>query len=255
MQHRAAWVIFPFVIRFENVTKTYERHGVATHALRGVNFHVGRGEFVAVIGRSGSGKSTLLHLASALDLPTAGSVFIDDASIAAMSETERTILRRYRVGLVFQFFNLLPTLPLEWNIAMPLLLDGKMMSAVRPRVHALLDRVGLLHRAAALPDQLSGGEMQRIAIARALIADPVLLLADEPTGNLDSATSEAIMDFLRQTAHENNRTTLLVTHDMNVAAMADRVVRLRDGLVEEAAVARIESPTTSAAPLPASQRA
>ncbi|QOJ13496.1 MAG: ABC transporter ATP-binding protein [Planctomycetia bacterium] len=221
------------MIEFLDASRVYHRRGAAaTHALRGVTLSVARGEFVAVIGRSGSGKSTLLHLAAALDLPSGGIVRIDGRATSEMSETQRTTLRRHRVGLVFQFFNLLPTLPIEWNVAMPLLLDGRRLGTVRPRVHELLDRIGLRSRAGDYPDQLSGGEMQRVAIARAVLVEPSILLADEPTGNLDTATSESIMGFLRTTAHESGRTTLLVTHDMAVAAQADRVVTLRDGRVE-----------------------
>jgi putative ABC transport system ATP-binding protein len=219
------------MLEFDGVTKAYQRRGVATQALAGVTLRIRAGEFVAVVGPSGSGKSTLLHLAAALDLPSRGRVRVAGHDTAAMSDAQRTALRRHRVGLVFQFFNLLPTLYLEWNIAMPLLLDGRRMSGVRARVTALLARIGLEQRAADLPDALSGGEMQRVAIARALVTEPALLLADEPTGNLDSATSASIMALLRETAHQNGRTTLLVTHDMQVAGQADRIVRLRDGAV------------------------
>jgi putative ABC transport system ATP-binding protein len=221
------------MLRFESVIKVYHRRGAATRALDGLSLVVEPGEFVAVVGRSGSGKSTLLHLAAALDLPTQGRVFVQGRDTADMTESQRTELRRYRVGLVFQFFNLLPTLPLDRNVALPLLLDGRRMSSVRARVDELLERIGLRPRANAFPDELSGGEMQRIALARALVTDPVLLLADEPTGNLDSATCRDIMQLLQQTARENGRTTLLVTHDAGIAAQADRVIRLRDGRVDE----------------------
>jgi len=220
------------MLGFEDVCKVYERRGRPTRALDGLSLHVARGEFVAVVGPSGSGKSTFLHLAAALDLPTDGHVRIEGRDTSAMSESQRTELRRYRIGLVFQFFNLLPNLPLDRNIAMPLLLDGRRFSSIRPAVHALIERIGLGSRASAYPDELSGGEMQRVAIARALVTDPALLLADEPTGNLDSTTSAEIMDMIRETAHENRRTTILVTHDTEVAARADRVIRIRDGRVE-----------------------
>lgn len=220
------------MLRFDDVAKVYERRGRPTRALDGLSLRAARGEFVAVVGPSGSGKSTFLHLAAALDLPTSGRVHLDGKDTKAMSETERTELRRYRIGLVFQFFNLLPNLPLDRNIAMPLLLDGRRFSAVRPIVLAMIERIGLAHRATAYPDELSGGEMQRVAIARALVADPALLLADEPTGNLDSTTSAEIMEMIRETAHENQRTTILVTHDPEVAAKADRIIHIRDGRVE-----------------------
>ena len=233
------------MLRFDNVAKVYERRGRPTRALDGLSLDIKPGEFVAVVGPSGSGKSTFLHLAAALDLPTTGRVMIEDRDMSALSDDQRTELRRYRIGLVFQFFNLLPNLPLDRNIAMPLLLDGRRFGALRPTVDALIERIGLAGRATAYPDELSGGEMQRVAIARALITDPALLLADEPTGNLDSATSAEIMDMIRQTAHETRRTTVLVTHDAQVAAKADRIIRIRDGRVESVAapaLAEIESP-------------
>jgi putative ABC transport system ATP-binding protein len=218
---------------FEDVSKLYHRRGVPTRALDGLSLRVERGEFVAVVGPSGSGKSSLLHLAACLDLPTSGRVRVDGCDTAAIDENARTNLRRYRIGLVFQFFNLLPTLPLDRNIALPLLLDGKSFASVRGRVYELLERIGLAARANAYPDELSGGQMQRVAIARALVAEPALLLADEPTGNLDSVTSAEIMSLIRETAHSSGRTTMLVTHDPAVATAADRVIRLRDGRVED----------------------
>lgn len=222
------------MLRFEDVTRVYERRGTATRALDGLTLRVDAAEFVAVVGPSGSGKSTFLHLAAALDLPTSGRVTFDGQDTAAMTETQRTQLRRYRVGLVFQFFNLLPTLTVERNVAVPLLLDGQPTETVMPRVAGLLDRLGLAARARNFPDELSGGQMQRVAIARALVTGPALLLADEPTGNLDSATSEEIMSLIRETAHERNRTTVVVTHDPRVAARADRVIYIRDGRAAEA---------------------
>jgi putative ABC transport system ATP-binding protein len=219
------------VLTFETVIKEYHRRGAATRALDDLSLRIEPGEFVAVVGPSGSGKSTLLHLAAALDLPTSGRVVIDGRDTAAMSDAQRTDLRRYRVGLVFQFFNLMPTLSIARNIALPLMLDGRRFGSVRRRVEALLDRIGLVGRAGAYPDELSGGEMQRVAIARALITDPLLVLADEPTGNLDSATSDQIMGLLAQTAEQNGRTLVIVTHDPRVAARARRTIRLRDGRV------------------------
>ncbi len=229
------------MLRFDDVIKVYDRRGTSTRALDGLSLSVEAGEFVAVVGPSGSGKSTLLHLSAALDLPTRGRVSVDGRDVSRMSESQRTDLRRYRVGLVFQFFNLLPTLPLDRNIALPLLLDGRRTSQAMDRVYDLLDRIGLRQRATAYPDELSGGEMQRVAIARALVTEPALLLADEPTGNLDSATSDQIMSFIRQTAHQNGRTTLLVTHDLAVARRADRIIRIRDGRVE------VETPSPASA--------
>jgi len=219
------------VLKFESVSKSYTRRGVATRALDTLSLEIATGEFVAVVGPSGSGKSTLLHLAAALDLPTSGRVLIEGHDTAQMSDADRTDLRRYRVGLVFQFFNLLPTLPIARNIALPLLLDGRSLAAVRPRIDELLDRVGLRSRADAYPDELSGGEMQRVAVARALITEPILLLADEPTGNLDSTTSAQIMSLLAAVTKSTGRTLVVVTHDERIAAQADRIIRLRDGRI------------------------
>jgi ABC-type lipoprotein export system ATPase subunit len=220
------------MLQFDQVTRQYERRGVTTRALDRLSLEVRPGEFVAIVGPSGSGKSTLLHLAAALDVPTSGHVLIDGRATDSLSDAQRTDLRRFRIGLVFQFFNLLPTLSLERNVALPLMLDGRTWSAVRDPTRRLLDEIGLLHRAGAFPDELSGGEMQRVAIARALVTEPALLLADEPTGNLDSATSAAILELFRRTARDSNRTTVLVTHDVAIAAQADRVVHLRDGRVD-----------------------
>ncbi len=219
------------MLRFEGVTKHYLRRGVATRALDGLTLDIATGEFIAIVGPSGSGKSTLLHLAAGLDLPTSGRVLFDGRSTAEMSEEERTRLRRTRIGLVFQFFNLVPHLSLERNIALPLLLSGQPLGAVRARVGELLAATDLDRRARSFPDELSGGEMQRVAIARALVTGPDLLLADEPTGNLDSATSESILALLRDSSVRSGRTTLLVTHNPLVARGADRVVHLRDGRV------------------------
>ena len=191
-----------------------------------------KGEFVAIMGPSGSGKSTLLHLAGALDLPSSGRVLVDGKSTAEISDSERTLLRRRKLGFVFQFFNLLPTLTVEENVGLPLLLDGERISNLRGRVGKLLDRVGLGGRAAHLPDELSGGEMQRAAVARALVTDPTIVLGDEPTGNLDSATGTSIMDLVRSVAKENGKTVVIVTHDSKIAEYADRLVCLRDGRLD-----------------------
>jgi putative ABC transport system ATP-binding protein len=220
------------MLRFDSATKVFERRGAVTRALDGLDLAVVAGEFIAVVGPSGSGKSTLLHLAAALDIPTSGRVRIDGRDTAELSEPERTFLRRTRIGLVFQFFNLLPTLSVERNIALPRLLEGRRWRDLRQSVGDMLERIGLSDRRGSLPDELSGGEMQRVAIARALICDPALLLADEPTGNLDSATGGEIMTLIEETARRNGRTTLLVTHDAGVARRAERIVTLRDGRVE-----------------------
>ncbi|HEY3243357.1 MAG TPA: ABC transporter ATP-binding protein [Phycisphaerae bacterium] len=220
------------VIELDAVEKVYETGRKRTVALAGVSLRIAPGEYVAVMGPSGSGKSTLLHLAGALDLPTAGQVRINGRSTTEMSDDERAMARRMEIGFVFQFFNLLPTLTLEQNVALPMLLAGHRLRSSRSQVSALLERVGLGARHSALPDELSGGEMQRAAIARALVAEPEMILADEPTGNLDSGTGQEIIRLFGELAQHNGRTVVIVTHDAAVAAHAQRVIRLRDGQVE-----------------------
>jgi putative ABC transport system ATP-binding protein len=215
------------------LARTY-RHGTQTvEALRGVDLAVRRGEFVAVMGPSGSGKSTLLHLLAGLDQPTAGSVLIDGTDLARMNDDQLTLLRRRRLGIVFQAFNLIDTLSAEENVALPLVVDGVGEAASLKRARAALERVGVAERGSHLPGQLSGGEQQRVAIARALVAEPVLLLADEPTGNLDSVSGGQVLALLRRLVDEQKQTLLLVTHDARHAALADRLLRLRDGRVVE----------------------
>jgi putative ABC transport system ATP-binding protein len=196
-------------------------------ALDGIDLEVSPGEFVAVVGPSGCGKSTLLHLLAAIDRPTSGEVRVDGRDLAAMPESERTLYRRRDVGLVFQFFNLLPHLDVAENVALPRRLDGRADAPERAR--DLLARVGLAHRAAAHPYELSGGEMQRVAIARALVTGARLLLADEPTGNLDSRNGEQVLDRLEEVRKERGVTLLLATHSEAAARRADRVVEMRDG--------------------------
>ncbi len=215
------------MIRFHDVSKSYTQGARQVEALAHVTHTIARGEFVAVMGPSGSGKSTFLHLAAGLDLPTAGELFIDGAATHTMNDDELTHLRRDRVGLVFQFFNLVPTLTVLENTALPLLIAGHRLAAVRSRAEALLERVGLRDRLPHLPEELSGGEIQRVAIARALVTDPEVLLADEPTGNLDSTTGGEILALLAATAKE--RTVVMVTHDARAAAIAQRRIELRDG--------------------------
>ena len=187
------------MIRLENVVKTYRQGSTSVPALAGISLSVAQGEFLAVMGASGSGKSTMLHLIGGLDVPDSGSIAVGGQELSHMSDDQLTIFRRRKIGFIFQFFNLLPTLSAEENVALPLLLDGKSMRDVRPRVEKLLDRVGLGPRRAHKPDELSGGEMQRVAIARALVIEPILLLADEPTGNLDSKTGEEILELIKET--------------------------------------------------------
>src|SRR5216683_4358200 len=201
------------MIHIDNLIKTYGEGEAMVRALNGISLSIDDGEFVAIMGASGSGKSTLLHLIGGLDGPTSGEIFINGKPISKMSDDEVTIFRRRKIGFVFQFFNLLPTLSAEENVALPLLLDGKRMKEVRPRVEKMLGLVGLAHRKNHKPDQLSGGEMQRVAIARALVIEPILLLADEPTGNLDSKTGEGILQLVKTTAEQGKQTVVMVTHE------------------------------------------
>jgi putative ABC transport system ATP-binding protein len=224
-------VVGRHMVRLDRVSKLYRRGAIEAWALRDVELEVETGEFRAVVGPSGSGKSTVLHLIAGLDSPTAGEIVVEDRPLSVMTADEITIFRRRRIGMIFQFFNLLPSLTAAENVALPLLLDGNRMSDVRPCVDRVLELVGLSHRGHHRPDDLSGGEMQRIAIARALVTEPVLLLADEPTGNLDSTTGTHILELIRQANRERGQTVVLVTHDPHAAAYADRVTTLRDGSV------------------------
>jgi putative ABC transport system ATP-binding protein len=219
------------MLAVRDATKSYRQGEAEVKALAGVTLDVAAGEFVAIVGPSGSGKSTLLHLMGGLDAPTSGDVLIDGASIARMSDDEVTIFRRRAIGFVFQFFNLLPTLSAEENVALPLLLDGKRPRDVRDRVAAALEAVGLAHRRGHRPDEMSGGEMQRAAIARALVIEPKVILADEPTGNLDSATGEQILELIRKANHDRGATVVMVTHDAKAATRGSRLVTMRDGVV------------------------
>ncbi len=219
------------MISLHRVRKVYGQGETEVSALGGVSLDVPAGQFVAVVGPSGSGKSTLLHLLGGLDQPTSGDITIGGTPIAGMSDDDITIFRRRRIGFVFQFFNLLPTLTAEENVALPLLLDGRGWRDVRPAVDAVLDQVGLGPRRRHRPDELSGGEMQRVAIARALVIDPALILADEPTGNLDSRTGEHILALIRDANRARGATVLLVTHDAHAASYASRTVTMQDGRI------------------------
>jgi putative ABC transport system ATP-binding protein len=221
------------LIETENLTKTFGKGDTQVTALRQVNLHVGMGEFVAVMGPSGCGKSTLLHLIGALDQPTSGRVLLDGIDISQLDDQHVTELRRRRIGFVFQFFNLIPVLGALENAALPLVLDGVKPTLAGEKAEGWLARVGLNDRLDSRPDQLSGGQQQRVAIARALVAEPSLVLADEPTGNLDSRASDEIAGLLRQVASEWGRAVLMVTHDPRIAAYADRIVFLKDGMIIE----------------------
>jgi ABC-type lipoprotein export system ATPase subunit len=218
------------LLRFDGVSKRFHRGTEEVVALDRVDLSIEAGEFVALIGPSGSGKSTLLHLAGGLDQPDSGRIMLGDRDLATMSIGERAKLRRREVGFVFQFFHLIPTLTVTENVELPLLLDGVKSNG---RTSELLERVGIGHRAQHLPGELSGGELQRAAIARALVARPQVILADEPTGNLDSATSEAVLALLSEQVVESGAALVMVTHDRDVAARAPRVHTLHDGRLEE----------------------
>ena len=221
----------PAMLELRNLHHGYELGGRTLPVLRGVDIEVHPGEIVAIVGRSGSGKSTLLHLAGGLAAPDQGEVWLDGRSLSAMSARGRAIARRQRVGFVFQAFHLLPGLDVIENVAMPLLLDGESRNRARDRARPILEAVGIAERAAHLPSELSGGELQRAAIARALVADPSLVLADEPTGNLDSTTAEEIIDLLVSRVRGAGLAMMLVTHDPLIAAHADRVLTMADGLL------------------------
>ena len=222
------------LIQAENLTKVYGKGEAAVVALDHVTMSVNQGEVVAVMGPSGCGKSTLLHLLGGLDRPTEGKVMIDGSDLSRLSDDKLTEIRRRRIGFVFQFFNLIPILTGVENASLPLLLDGKNAAEAKKKAAELLTKVGLGARLANRPDQLSAGQQQRVAIARALITDPVLILADEPTGNLDSKASDEIAALLQQVGKEWGRAVLMVTHDPRIAAYADRIIFLKDGrLVSE----------------------
>jgi putative ABC transport system ATP-binding protein len=219
------------VVNTINLRKEYQMGNHLVKALDGVDFKVEKGEFIAIMGPSGSGKSTLLHLLGGLDTPSEGEVNLAGQTLSQLSENKATLARRRHVGFVFQFFNLLPTLTAEENILLPLIIDGKNPKNYQIWLDELLSLVGLIERRDHKPDQLSGGEQQRVAIARALISKPAILLADEPTGNLDSKTGTAIMDLIRQTSLELDQTVILVTHDPKAATFAQKVIFLRDGRI------------------------
>jgi putative ABC transport system ATP-binding protein len=219
------------MIEMREVTKAYSQGRRLVNALRGTSLHVDCGEFLCIMGRSGSGKSTLLHLMGALDTPTSGTVLFDGRDLRTMSDRDLSLLRRDRIGFVFQFFNLLPTLTGLENVALPLLLAGQPRRLAHQQARAALERVGLYCRARHFPDEMSGGEMQRVAIARALVNEPQAVLCDEPTGNLDSATGKEILELLRSLPEAGGRAVVMVTHDDKAAAYGDRIVHMRDGLV------------------------
>jgi putative ABC transport system ATP-binding protein len=221
------------MIRCIDVRKVYRQGKNEIIALDGVSLDIARGEFAVIMGPSGSGKSTLLHLIGGLDRPTSGELLVDQRLIGQMADDEVTLFRRTRIGFVFQFFNLLPTLTALENITLPFVLDGRSKAEAEQRAMTLLDKVGLENRKDHLPEELSGGEIQRIAVARALTFDPPILLADEPTGNLDSKTGESILSLLRQINRENDCTIVMVTHSQEAARCGQRTIFFRDGKIEK----------------------
>ncbi len=220
------------MIELKNASKKYQQGSREVHALRSVSLSIRKGEFLSIMGPSGSGKSTLLNLIGGLDQPTDGEIFIDGRPLHGISDDELTLIRRRRVGFIFQFFNLLPILTAVENVCLPLLLEGTPFSQIRPKAVELLERMGLGTRVEHRPEQLSGGEMQRVAIARALVTNPAVLLADEPTGNLDSHTSEDIF-LLLKSLNEQGQTIVMVTHDPRAAAYGSRIITLKDGALSE----------------------
>ena len=220
------------MIRLQQVTKVYSLGEVEVRALDGVTLTIGPGEFVALVGPSGCGKSTLLNLMAGIDRPTSGEVWLEGERLDRLSDDGLARLRRSKVGIVYQFFNLLPTLTARENVALPLLLDGLRRGEIEGRVERELQRVGLTHRAEHWPHELSGGEQQRVAIARAIVAEPRVVLADEPTGNLDSVAGGVVLDLLEELHRGQSQTIVLATHSQEAVRRAGRIVHLRDGRIE-----------------------
>ena len=221
------------MIRCLDVRKTYRQGDNEVAVLSGITLDIPQGQFSTIMGPSGSGKSTLLHLMGGLDRPSAGDVLVGERIISQMADDQVTLFRRTQIGFVFQFFNLLPTLTALENITLPFVLDGRPRAKAAQRAQFLLDKVGLAHRQSHLPEAMSGGEIQRLAIARALAFEPPIILADEPTGNLDSKNGEIVLNLLRRINQEDRCTIVMVTHSPEAAKVGDRTICLRDGLVEK----------------------
>lgn len=219
------------ILKVENLTKTYGSGENLVHAVDDVSFSVEKGEFVAIVGASGSGKSTLLHLIGGVDRPTSGKIFVDGNDISKMNDDKLAVFRRRQVGIVYQFYNLIPILTVEENITLPCDLDGRGVD--RERLEMILDSFGLRARRKHLPNQLSGGQQQRTSIARALINKPSLVLADEPTGNLDSKSSEEVMSMLKMCNQSYGQTVIMITHNLDIAKQADRIITISDGKIVE----------------------
>lgn len=217
------------ILRCENITKEYGEGNTRIKALDDVSFSVEKGEFVSIIGPSGSGKSTLLHILGGVDKPTSGKVFIEGTDIHSLNEDKLAIFRRRQIGLIYQFYNLMPVLNVDENIVLPHLLDGRKMD--KERLDSIVDYLGLTERRNNLPSQLSGGQQQRVAIGRAMFNRPAIVLADEPTGNLDRKTGEEIMTLLKDSNRKHKQTLILITHDESIALQADRIIYIEDGKI------------------------
>lgn len=217
------------ILEINNLTKIYGKGETEVRALDGVSFSVEQGEFIAIVGPSGSGKSTLLHILGGVDVATSGSVIINGIEISKLDETALAIFRRRQIGLIYQFYNLIPILTVEENLTLPLLLDGRKPD--KEQIDVLAQKLGLSKRLSHLPSELSGGQQQRVSIGRALINNPALLLADEPTGNLDSENSREIVELLRKLNKEYKQTVIIITHDERIALSADRVIAIQDGKI------------------------
>ncbi len=218
------------ILEVKNLSKIYGKGDTMVKALDNVSFSVEKGEFVAIIGPSGSGKSTLLHILGGVDTPTSGNVVINNTDISTLDETALAIFRRRQIGLVYQFYNLIPILTVEENLTLPLLLDGRKPD--KKQINELVEKLGLSQRLDHLPNQLSGGQQQRVSIGRALVNHPALMLADEPTGNLDSENSREIVSLLRHFNKELNQTVIIITHDEKIALSADRIISIEDGKIK-----------------------
>ena len=219
------------ILRVENITKIYGKDSTKVIALDDVSFSVEKGEFIAIVGASGSGKSTLLHLIGGVDRPTKGKVYIDGKDIFSFNDEKLAIFRRRQVGLIYQFYNLIPILNVEENITLPLSLDNRQID--KERLNEMLKTLGLEKRRNHLPNELSGGQQQRTSIGRALITNPTIILADEPTGNLDSKSSDEIVALLKKTNKELKQTIIMITHNMEIAKIADRIIKIEDGKIVE----------------------
>ena len=219
------------ILRVENLTKSYGKGEAKVDALKNINLSINKGEFVAIVGPSGSGKSTLLHLMGGVDRPTSGKVFINDVDIYSLKEKDLSIFRRRNVGLIYQFYNLIPVLSVKENILLPAELDNRKID--RKYLDDLLKTLGLKERENHLPNELSGGQQQRTSIGRALINRPSIVLADEPTGNLDSKNSKEVLELLKLSVKRYNQTLIMITHDTNIALQADRVITIEDGIIKD----------------------